>query len=224
MMVKILIADDHPIVSSTLREMLAPDPGFHVLPPVANSTQLFEALETNSVDVLITDYCMPGGVFGDGLGMIKRVRRKYPDIKIIVFTSIEQPAIIHALNDCGVLGVMTKSDDLREITVCVERCRRGMRYLGGRAEQILEEQSRRKPTTRRPLSPKEMEVLRMYLSGNNVSEIAEALKRSAKTINNQKRMAMCKLGCRNDMELFQLHASSPLQLTREGEVDAPTAA
>jgi len=131
MMVKILIADDHPIIASTLREMLSPDPGFHVLPPVTNSTELFKALETNSVDVLITDYCMPGGTFGDGLVMINRVRRKYPDVKIIVFTSIEQPAIIHALDSCGVLGVMTKSDDLREITVCVERCRRGMSYRGG---------------------------------------------------------------------------------------------
>ncbi|MBN4665329.1 response regulator transcription factor [Pandoraea nosoerga] len=224
MMVKILIADDHPIIASTLREMLSPDPGFHVLPPVSNSTELFKALETNSVDVLITDYCMPGGTFGDGLVMINRVRRKYPDVKIIVFTSIEQPAIIHALDNCGVLGVMTKSDDLREITVCVERCRRGMSYRGGRAEQILEEQMRRKPTARRPLSPKEMEVLRMYLDGQNVSQIAAALKRSAKTINNQKRMAMCKLGCRTDMELFKLHVSSPVQFDREGEAETATAA
>ncbi|GAB3629795.1 Transcriptional regulatory protein RcsB [Pandoraea terrae] len=217
MMVKILIADDHPIVAQTLREMLSPDPGFHVYPPVVDSTDLFKALETQSVDVLITDYTMPGGVFGDGLGMVKRVRRLYPDIKIIVFTAMEQPAIIHALNDSGVLGVLTKCDDVREITVAVERVRRGMRYLGGRAEQILDDQARRKPQSRRPLSPKEMEVLRMYLCGHNVSEIAETLRRSAKTINNQKRMAMAKLGCRNDMELFQLHASSPLELTRESE-------
>lgn len=220
MMVKILIADDHPIVAQTLREMLSPDPGFHVLPPVTNSTDLFKTLEQQSVDVLITDYTMPGGVFGDGLGMIKRVRRVYPDIKVIVFTAMEQPAIIHALNDSGVLGVMTKCDDVREITVCVERVRRGMRYLGGRAEAILDEQARRKPLTRRPLSPKEMEVLRMYLDGKNVREIAEKVSRSAKTINNQKRMAMCKLGCRNDMELFQLHASSPLPLPQPADASS----
>ena len=86
MMVKILIADDHPIVASTLREMLSPDPGFHVLPPVSNSTELFKALETNSVDVLITDYCMPGGAFGDGLGVqglrsvaLQNLRRRLDD-------------------------------------------------------------------------------------------------------------------------------------------------
>jgi len=63
----------------------------------------------------------------------------------------------------------------------------------------------------------------MYLDGLNVSQIADALKRSAKTINNQKRMAMSKLGCRTDMELFKLHVSSPVQFSRHGEVEMPSA-
>lgn len=228
-MTKILIADDHPIVSSTLREMFSPDGGYQVLCKTpTNSDELMDVLEANAVDLLITDYCMPRQCgmppprHGDGARMIHHISRKYPHLKIIVFTSITQAGILRMLcNHPHVLGVLSKCDHMSEMRACVDRCRRGMRFQSGIVQSILNSPTDRSRKTSRPLSPKESEVLRMYLCGNNVSEIAASLCRSAKTINNQKRMAMAKLGVRNDMELYQLHATSPLDL---GDDNPPQAA
>lgn len=66
-MIKVLIADDHPIVLSGIRQELSPEVGMQLVEMARNSTELLRLLETMPCDVIVTDYAMPGGEIGDGL-------------------------------------------------------------------------------------------------------------------------------------------------------------
>ena len=202
--IRILVADDHPIVAEAVKSHLGKYPGFNVCATVCSSTEIFAKLTEGNVDVLVTDYSMPGGVFGDGLTMLRRLRDRYPDVRIVVFTSIDSPGIIAALESNGFHAIVHKRDDTDELIFAINRVLRGDGYLSPGTRQAAHHSDT--INVAGALSNREVEVLRMYLAGSNVSEIAIALKRSAKTINNQKRAAMAKLFCKTDAELFKLQA------------------
>ncbi|MGS0743409.1 response regulator [Glaciimonas sp. GG7] len=204
--IRILVADDHPVVAVAVTQQLNRHPGFSAYAPVANSTELFERLSVIEVDVLVADYAMPGGDFGDGLTMLKRVRDKYPHICIVVFTALNRLGIVAALEFNGINSIINKADDVNELIVAIDRALRGDGYLGRSIREIGRQSKVFCKRGLVALSRREAEVLRLYLAGHSVSEIAAALKRSAKTIYNQKRAAMAKLLCKTDAELFSLQA------------------
>ncbi|WP_211451788.1 response regulator [Collimonas antrihumi] len=204
--VNILVADAHPVVATAVKEHLGRHPGFSVHPSVANSTELFDRLSSQQVDVLVTAYIMPGGAFGDGLTMLKRVRKHYPTVRIIVFTSLDSPRILTALKSLGINSIISKRDAITELVVAIDRALRGTGYHGRCIHEIVERSNCLNIGGHEALSVREAEVLRMYLAGHCIAEIANSLKRSVKTIYNQRRAAMAKLSCKTDAELFQLQS------------------
>lgn len=200
----ILVADDHPVIASALQKFLGRRPGFVIHPAVANSTELFASLDRLPVDLLIADYIMPGGRYGDGLAMLKRVRCKYPDIRIAVFTGLDCPTIFAALEANHVESISSKRDSLEELMIAAECALKGSRYRSPSVRDLLSTPERQGKThAGRRLSAREAEVLRMYLAGQSIAHIATTLNRSPKTVSNQKRAAMLKLRCKNDAELFR---------------------
>lgn len=205
--INILVADDHPVVASALREKLDRHPGFSTYPTVANSTELFKSLDILHVDILVADYAMPGGIFGDGLVMLKRVRNKYPHVRIVVYTGLNSAGIVAALESNRINAIISKSDEENELIAAIDQALLGNGYLGRSIKEIVSQPKKINGLSGdATLSSRETEVLRLYLGGFSVNEIAAALKRSPKTINNQKRAAMVKLSCKTDAELFRLHA------------------
>lgn len=219
--IRILVADDHPVVAEGVTQHLDRHPGFSVCSPVTNSTELFAQLSAIEIDVLVTDYSMPGGDFGDGLTMLKRVRYKYPHICIVVFTGLDSPGIIAALNFNGIHSIVNKADAMSELILAIDRAARGDGYHAKCVREIERASRAFYPQGVSALSRREAEVLRLYLAGSRVSEIADVLKRSAKTIYNQKRAAMTKLLCKTDAELFSLQAAGGITAEKLNEdVDA----
>lgn len=204
---KILLADDHPIVRWGLKSCLEKHLELSVVAQASNSTELFEALAQQHIDVVITDYTMPGGKYQDGIVMLDRLRRCYPDIKVIVLTLLRNPALLARIADAPVDAILNKEGEIGEIALAVSRVKAGFRYFGSTVTTALEKMDMSlggQPTV--SLSPRELEVLRMFLQGMPMKSIAEETFRSIKTISNQKQSAMRKMGCANDAELFQLHA------------------
>jgi two-component system capsular synthesis response regulator RcsB len=202
-----LIADDHPVVTLGVQALLDDLAGTEIVACVQNSTELMAALQRGPVDVVITDYAMPGGAYGDGIEMLGRIRRHYPGVKLIVLTVLNNAAILSKIAHSGVDGLLNKGSELKEIPLALERVCRGLKYFGKTVSQALSEQMMRPEFDKvRSLSPKEIEVIRLFLEGVSVQNIALALRRSPKTISNQKRAAMSKLGCNTDVELFNYHS------------------
>lgn len=203
----ILLADDHPIVRWGLKSYLERHLELNVVAQASDSTELFDALAQQPVDVVITDYAMPGGKYQDGVVMLARLRRYYPYLKVIVLTLLKNPAILARIADSPVDAILNKEGEVSEILTAVSRVNAGFRYFGSSVTAALEKMDLPlgdRPSV--PLSIRELEVLRMFLSGMAMSQIAESTCRSIKTISNQKQNAMVKLGCSNDAELFQLRA------------------
>lgn len=203
----LIIADDHPVVLLGIRSILANMPNVTLIGAAESSTDMFAMLDREAVDMVLTDYAMPGGAFGDGMEMLERLRTRFPDVKLIVLTVLTNPALLSKVAQMQVHGLLNKGSDLDEIPLAIQRVAGGFKYVSRSLIETLEGQSSRPDVDKIALlSKKELEVLRMFLGGMSVQAIADHLRRSSKTISNQKRMGMLKLACANDAELFLLNS------------------
>ncbi|MCY0388962.1 response regulator transcription factor [Robbsia sp. Bb-Pol-6] len=207
---RIVLADDHPIVRWGVWALLEKCPGLSVVAQAADSTELFDVLETHPVELVITDYAMPGGKFQDGVVMFERLRRFYPDLKIIVLTVLKNPAILARIKASPVDAILNKEGSLDDISRAIASVAAGQRYLGASVIAALADADAARQRRLLALSMREIEILRMFLDGMPMTRIAEATHRSIKTVSNQKQSALRKLGCANDLELFQLKALTGL--------------
>ena len=217
MTLRILLADDHPVVCAAVRDQLQTQPGWVVCGMVNSATELLTSVETLHPDIVITDYHMPGHRDSDGIRLISTLRRHYPSVSVIVLTMITNPLILRSILNARVQGLVLKDAPLSELITVVSRIQRGFHYTGKSALDILSQTSLDSPhepgqQVAQRLSVRETEVIRLYLSGRSVSEIAIILCRSVKTISRQKNCAMQKLGASNDRELFECAARQGILL------------
>jgi len=204
--IRIIIADDHPVLLSGVRHELAGVPTLNILGCARNSSEIIDLLSQGVCDILITDYIMPGGEFGDGMGMLSFLRRRYPDLKIIVFTTVENGAIIGEMLRMGVHSVLSKVEDIGHLISAIHAVYAGATYLSPsvRANAALNHDSSQQQSGGWPkLSRRELEVVRLYVSGHSITDIASQLNRTKQTVSSQKSSAMRKLGVKSDADLFR---------------------
>jgi len=209
---RVVVADDHPVILFGAETALLQFPGIEVVARAKQSTELVRVLRDVPCDVLVTDLAMPGGQYGDGLPLIDYLRRNFPRLPIVVLTMLENAALLKRLRDLGVDSVVHKADDLGHIGFAVEHVSRRAEYMspsvrasldtlrlnaGGKSGAVM-------------LSRRELEVVRLFVSGMTIKEISEQLSRSIKTISTQKNTAIRKLGLERDSELFRYAQSNGL--------------
>jgi two-component system, NarL family, captular synthesis response regulator RcsB len=209
---RVIVADDHPVILFGAEHALLKFPGLQIVGRARQSTELIKMLQNDACDVLVTDLAMPGGQYGDGLPLIGYLRRNFPNLPIVVLTMLENAALLQRLRELGVISVVNKSDDLSHIGLAVQHVSRNLEYMspsvktaldalrmnsGGKSDEVM-------------LSRRELEVVRLFVSGMTIKEISEQLNRSIKTISTQKNTAMRKLGIDRDSELFQYAQSNGL--------------
>jgi len=203
---RIVLADDHPFVLLGIRATFSLDENLEVVAEAASAAELLRVLAYTPCDVLVTDFAMPeqGLQAEDGLRLIKRLRRDWPAISIVVLTSMSNVAILRSILAAGAMSLLNKVESMDELAAAVRFAGVGRRYLStsivsalavaGAETDALGEGPR--------LSPREIEVVRMFASGLSITEIARFMKRDVRTISRQKRDAMSKLGVQNDPGLF----------------------
>ena len=206
MKLRIVLADDHPFVLLGIRATFSMDENLEVVAEAASAAELLRLLAYTPCDVLVTDFAMPeqGLQAEDGLRLIKRLRRDWPAIRIVVLTSMSNVAILRSILAAGAMSLLNKVESMDELAAAVRFAGFGRRYLStsivsalavAGAETVgLGEGPR--------LSPREIEVVRMFASGLSITEIARFMQRDVRTISRQKRDAMGKLGVQNDPGLF----------------------
>lgn len=104
----VIIADDHPIVLFGIRKSLEQIEWVNVVGEFEDSTTLINNLGKLDAHVLITDLSMPGDKYGDGITLIKYIKRHYPDLSIIVLTMNNNPAILGSVLDLDIEGIVLK--------------------------------------------------------------------------------------------------------------------
>jgi len=193
---KIILADDRPVIINGVRAYVDLAPNLSIAATATSTDELLGRLKDTKCDVLITDFAMSMRRMCDGFTLLSYVKRNYPDLRLIVLTMNVMPVVLYQIIKSGVNGLLHLYDDLGEIGRAIQGCSRNLRYIGPSVRQIL----RANPLGRVP-SPRETEVLRMYVDGYSAIEIAARLNKSVKTVGLQKASAMRKMGLANDIEL-----------------------
>lgn len=215
MQISLIIADDHPALITGVKHELADFHTISIVGTASNSTETFELLAKSHCDVLVTDYVMPGGEFGDGMTMLSFLRRRYPDLKIIVFTTIDNRAMVVEMVKIGAHAVLSKVDVIGHLISAIHAVYAGATYFSPKFRSTSTIGSVAQIDPAQKLTRRETEVVRLYVSGVSINEIASQFNRSKQTISSQKTSAMRKLGIERDVELFRFAYETGL-LTETG--------
>lgn len=200
----VAIADDHPMIRLAIKDILSTI-GFQVVELCQSGKALFEALEQQRFDLVVTDFSMeraPGNE--DGLRLIQRIRSRHPDTPVVVFTMLTNSGLLACIKAEGVAGIVGKSEDpdiLRRICLNVVSGSAGP-HLSPAVANRIDSAGGRPGANADSLSPKEIEVVRMFANGDSLTSIAASFHRSLATIAAQKRSAMQKLNIANNADLI----------------------
>ncbi|TGN98972.1 MULTISPECIES: response regulator [unclassified Burkholderia] len=199
--VRVMVADDHPASALGMSQALQGNSTIRLVGTVSNSTDLVAALDAQQSDVLVLDYVMPGGKYGDGLGLLSFLQRRFPALHIVTITMIDNPSVLYAIHRQGVSCILSKSDAISHLIGAVHAAYVGANYMSPHVKQLLQDID----TTpiARALTTREIEVVRLFCAGYTVGEIAAQLHRSKQTISSQKSSAMKKLGIVRDADLIR---------------------
>jgi DNA-binding NarL/FixJ family response regulator len=197
---RILIADDHPIVRRGLREIMAEGISPLTIAEAASAADVLQLLETGTWDVLLLDISMPGR---GGIDILKDVKSRLPRLPVLMLSAHpEQQFAVRALR-AGAAGYLTKDAVATELIGAVRKVSEGGRYVTPSLAELLAA-GVAEVVTRPPhelLSDREYEVLRRIGSGRTVSEIAAGMHLSPKTISTYRARLLEKLGMTSNAQL-----------------------
>lgn len=212
---RVVVADDHLVVVMGITKVLESEPDVYSVATATSISGLMQVLQEAPCDVLVCDYSFDGDTEPDGLQLLERIRRLYPGVKIILLTAHDDVMIVQQALRLGVVGFLSKvSDEFASLSSVIDSILAGKIYLDPKtSEQMVRHMVANQTSDGSPsaagLSPREMEVLRLFARGMTVTEIAQYTNRSLKTISTQKKSAMNKLGVRNDVELLNAFRQLP---------------
>ncbi|HEY0332231.1 MAG TPA: response regulator transcription factor [Stenotrophomonas sp.] len=202
--IRIVVADDHPIVRSGVRSVVEGVDGIQVVGEASCPDSLIAELErTLHCDLVVTDLNMPGKHIVDGMPLLHLLRRRWPRLPVMVLTLMDNLGVLQLAMAAGARGMMLKSDPLADLPMAVRQIANGETYISASLREkwrAADEVAAGVPRT--PLSPRESEVLRLFVQGMTVSQIAQYLHRSVKTVSRQKMSAMAKLRLTSDIEVY----------------------
>lgn len=198
--VKVLIADDHPVVRQGLKMMMSADPGIDVVGEACDGDEAFEKAHLLDWDVAVLDYSMPGR---GGVELLADVRHAYPDRPVLILSiHPEDPHGLRALK-AGAAGYITKETAGEELTAAVKTVAAGGRYI---SQSLAEKLALRlTPEQERPLherlSDREYRVMWLLASGKTLHEIAEEIRLSPSTVSTYRGRILKKLALHSNVEL-----------------------
>ncbi|AWV00217.1 DNA-binding response regulator [Burkholderia sp. JP2-270] len=201
--VKTVFANDRPLSLAGMEYIAGSTSAIDLVGICRSTNELIASMSKIRCDVALVDYAMRGNGQMEGLALLGYLRRTYPEIGIVAMVTYENPVIIRSILERNVASVVSKFDDIGHIVTAIHACYGGGKYLSPLIKRSLETVNDGGNKRASKLSPREIEVIRLYLSGLSVSQIAERLKKGRQTISAQKVNAMKKLGVTSDVELIR---------------------
>lgn len=189
----VVLADDHLILREGLLRLLASEVDLDVVDQASNGHEVLDALRRQAVDVLVTDLSMPGM---PGMDLIKRVKSEFPEVAVLVLTMhAEEQYALRAFRS-GANGYLTKDVAGEQLVGAIRKVASGGAYVSpGLAEKLAIGLRELQGTPRHEqLSNREFEVYRLIVGGRRLTDIADELHLSIKTISTHKARIMEKLG------------------------------
>ncbi len=204
-MIRILIADDHTLVRDGLKQILSATPGLVVAAEATDGDQTLARVRAEDFDLVLLDLSMPGL---SGIDLVRRLKLERPKLKILVLSMHgEQQYAVRAYK-AGASGYLTKDSASAQLVAAIRKIAAGGVYISAAgAEQLaigaIGAIGEDGAPAHRALSDREFEVFRMLVAGTSITEIAEALHLSVKTVSTHKTRVLQKLNMTSTAELVR---------------------
>ncbi len=209
MIIKVTIADDHPMVISGIQNMLQPFAHIQVISTFSHGMELLEGIKINQPDVVLLDILMP---HMEGPEIAQSISRDFPDIKILAITSLNAPSHIKSMMRNGCKGYLLKNTDQKILVEALETVFKGEEYI----EPVLKEQMLKnmlhfkerqgsQSADKLPLlTRREKEILQLIIQEYSSQEIAEQLFLSLRTVENHRFNIQQKLNVKNIVGMVKM--------------------
>ena len=195
--IRVLLADDHPIVRAGIRALLDSAPQVEVVGEAANGAQALDSIENLRPDVVLLDLMMPGL---SGFEVLKEAHEKFSEVRVILLTVHEDVEYAYQALHLGASGFLPKGAASAELPLAIEHVMAGKKYISpalnrgaaldlgrGTESQVLSGE----------LTPRQKEVLARIAEGQSTKDIALALEISVKTVETHRAQVMERLNIHN---------------------------
>jgi DNA-binding NarL/FixJ family response regulator len=199
-MIKILIADDHAVVRRGLRQILAETPDLHVGAEAGTAAEVIERVHHERFDVVVLDIALRGG---SGLDLIADIRRIRPEARILILTMFSEDQYAVRAIRAGAAGFLTKEAAPEKLVDAVRKLAAGGRFVSAELAETLASviAGEAKGPPHELLSNRELEILKLIGSGKTVSQIADELGLSVKTVSTHRTRILRKMLMKSNAEL-----------------------
>jgi len=198
--IKILIADDHPIVREGFKQVLSETSDMVVADEASNGQEVLNLVRKNKYDVILLDISMPGR---SGLEILKELRSENPKLPVLIVSIYPEEQYAVRAFRAGASGYLTKASAPNELIAAIRKVSKGGRYISSSlAEKLtyyLDVDATKAP--HEALSDREYQVMLLIASGKTVTEIAEDLCLSVKTISTYRSHILEKMKMKNNAEI-----------------------
>jgi DNA-binding NarL/FixJ family response regulator len=200
---RVLLADDHAVVRSGLRAVLDGEADIEVVAEAADGSDAVEQALANDVDLAILDVSMPRLT---GLQAAAELRRRCPELRVLILTVHDSERYFFEALKAGASGYVLKTAANRDLVAACRASMRGEPFLYQGAvtalvRDYLERARAGETAPEDPLTPRELEVVKLIAEGYTSDEIADVLVISRKTVDHHRCNILAKLGMRNGAEL-----------------------
>ena len=194
----IALLDDHRVVLESFANLLATFDRFRVIGTAFDPSSLFEILEQQPIDVLVTDLLMPTG---NGTELIPMVKSRFPNLAVLVLSGSYDPMLVQQVMQAGANGYMTKTADKAELFDAILAVAAGRRYIDSRVFSVNE--TVLNPPVSNPLTDRETEIASLILDEHSSMEIASRLFISFNTVETHRKRIYQKLGVTTSLGLMK---------------------
>jgi DNA-binding NarL/FixJ family response regulator len=196
---RVLLADDHPVVRHGLRELLNHEPDFRVIAEVDDGAQAVERALADDVNLVILDVTMPRLT---GLQAARELASRKPELRILMLSMHENEQFLFEALRAGASGYVLKTAADRDLIDACRATMRGETFLyAGAVAALVREHLDRDAASLDPLTPRELEVVKLVAEGHTSDEIAGMLFISRKTVDRHRANILEKLNMRDRVDL-----------------------
>jgi DNA-binding NarL/FixJ family response regulator len=184
--IRILIVDDHPAIRVGLAAMLSAQPQCSIVAEAGDVPGALAACEEHQPDVVLMDLRIPGG---GGVDATLAIRQRWPAVRVLVVTTFDRDEDIHRAIQAGASGYVLKGLTSAELVAAVKSVHAGGKVLPPEVATLLAERQSRKN-----LSPRELDIVRLIIRGRSNKEIAADLGIGDESVKTHLRALFTKLG------------------------------
>lgn len=199
-MIKIIIVDDHPIVTEGVKALLTNHPGLTVLETFDHGLPCLPYLEVNQVDVVLLDISLPDT---SGMELCLKIKSINPKICVVVLSNHAERSLILSMLQNGASGYMLKTSPVEEIKQCITNALNGELAFTKAVQHIILKPTASELKKQPKLTKREKQILQLIAEGKTTSKIAETLFLSPATVETHRHNMMQKFGVKNAIELLK---------------------